>query len=531
MPRSYIFSVIAGLSALAIARRFSPYPLLAAALFLVTPAFVVNGTSLESDIPFVAFFLAAIALYEVNLPLSAVTMALAALTAYQAVFLIPILLLLRRPRKVDLLACLTPILTLTVWQLYERLTSTALPVTVLAGYMQTYGFQAAAQKLKNAVALTGHLAWLIFPALTFAAFGRRARFLIVIALVAALYDHNPLFWISIAGGAAVVIWCVENRRDWLAQWILVFFAGALAIFFAGSARYLLPIVLPIAILATRQLSPKWIYAGIAFQLMLSLSLAVVNYKHWNGYRQFANSFTAEAATKRIWVNGEWGLRYYFEDIGALPLQRGQAIRPGDIVVSSSLAYPLKFTTGGGTMASMASLGITSRIPLRLVGLDSRSAYSSAGLGLRPFDISRGPIDYVRADMVVERTPTREYLPMSAPDAGQQIISGVYDLEDKWRWMSGKAVLLLKSPPQPAPIEVQLYISDQAPARIIHLSVDDRPMPDVKYERPGAYTITTDPVTPSGPTTTLTISVDKTFSVPGDHRDLGVILNGAGFTAK
>src|SRR5439155_17888127 len=118
---------IAGVSALALARRFSPLPLLATALFLVTPAFVVNGTSLESDLPFVAFFLASIALFQVNLPLSCVAMALAALSAYQAVLLIPILLLLRRPRKIGLLACLTPIIVISAWQVYERLSTGALP--------------------------------------------------------------------------------------------------------------------------------------------------------------------------------------------------------------------------------------------------------------------------------------------------------------------------------------------------------------------------------------------------------------------
>lgn len=101
---SYIlFSLIAAVSALYLARRFSPHPLLATVLFLVTPAFVVNGTSLESDLPFIAFWLAAAALfvYAVDrksllaLGLACLAMALAALTAYQAVALVPILFFMR----------------------------------------------------------------------------------------------------------------------------------------------------------------------------------------------------------------------------------------------------------------------------------------------------------------------------------------------------------------------------------------------------------------------------------------------------
>src|SRR6202451_4719705 len=54
-----LFSLIAAFSALVLARRFSPHPLLATLLFLTTPAFVINGTSLESNGPLVALWLLA----------------------------------------------------------------------------------------------------------------------------------------------------------------------------------------------------------------------------------------------------------------------------------------------------------------------------------------------------------------------------------------------------------------------------------------------------------------------------------------
>jgi hypothetical protein len=458
-------------------------------------------------------------------------MALVALTAYQAVVLVPILFLYawKRAGRVFYIALLTPVLAIALFQIFERISSGSLPASVLAGYMQTYGFQAGAQKLKSAVALTGHLGWIVFPILTFAAFGRRIVVLAVVALLAAVYDHNPIFWISIAAGAAVLIWSLDHWRDFLAQWILIFFAGAVVIFFAGSARYLLPLAVPVAILVTKQLSPRWLYAGIALELVLSLALAVVNYKQWGAYRDYAHSLAQDAQTKRVWVDGEWGLRYYLESEGALPLQRNQVVRPGDVVVSSQL-QSFKFNTGGGTLAPISAIGVTSRIPLRIVALNSRSAYSSAGLGLRPFDISRGPIDFVRADLVVERKPTLEYLAMNAPESAQQIVSGVYELEqNKWRWTSDKAVLLLKSPAQPTPIKVDLYIPDQSPARVIRLLVDDdRLIKEARYDRPGSYTITTDPVATASTSMTLTIAVDKTFSVAGDPRQLGIILTGAGF---
>src|SRR5579871_6805826 len=61
---AYIFfSLIAAFSALWLARRFSPAPLAATLLFLVTPAFVVNGNSFEADLPFVAFWLLSMTLF------------------------------------------------------------------------------------------------------------------------------------------------------------------------------------------------------------------------------------------------------------------------------------------------------------------------------------------------------------------------------------------------------------------------------------------------------------------------------------
>jgi len=48
-------------------------------------------------------------------------------------------------------------------------------------------------------------------------------------------------------GRLMLAWCAANWREFLPEWILLFFAAALVLFFAGSARYLLPNALPLAI--------------------------------------------------------------------------------------------------------------------------------------------------------------------------------------------------------------------------------------------------------------------------------------------
>jgi hypothetical protein len=525
-----LFSLIAGLSALALARRFSPYPLAAAILFLVTPAFVVNGNSLESDLPFIALWLLSMALFitavdrrsVAMLAASSVVMALMAITGYQTVILFPILLLYGRKWRPSWIAALAIPVALGAWQVYERMSTGAMPAGVLAGYLQSYALEAFSQKLKNAAALTGHLAWLVFPALW-----PPGLLTLPFAIGAAFIDPHPLFWASIAVGVGILIWCARNWRDFLCQWVLIFYAGALIVFFAGSARYLLPIVLPVAILAARRTKPKWLYAAAACEAVLSLALAVVNYQHWDGYRRFAKSLDKDIESKRAWINGEWGLRLYFESEGALPLMQGQAVHPGEIVVSSSLAYPSPFTTGGGVLTPVSDRTITSRIPLRIVSLNGKSAYSTT-MGLRPFDISTAPIDRVRAETVVERKPSLAVLPMSAPEAEQQIVSGVFALENgQWRWMSQRALLLLKIPRAQAALSVHFYIPDASPARTLEIFVNQKRVAGETYPKPGTYVLSTPAIQLDGDIATIEIDVDKTFSPPGDQRQLGIILTEVG----
>jgi hypothetical protein len=173
---------------------------------------------------------------------------------------------------------------------------------------------------------------------------------------------------------------------------------------------------------------------------------------------------------------------------------------------------------------IAEKTITSGIPLRLVALDANSGYSSVSFGLRPFAISTADIDRVRAERWLDSEPTLFVLPMNAPGAEQQILSGVYSLEDaKYRWMGEKAEILLKSPAASAYASVQLHIPDAAPARTITVSVDGEQVARETYSGPGSYTLTTRPSKIAGGSATVTIGVDKTFSAPGDQRQLGVIL--------
>jgi Dolichyl-phosphate-mannose-protein mannosyltransferase len=493
------WSLLAAAAMWSLARRFSPQPLWATLLFVAVPVFVVNGNSFESDLPFLALWMAAIAAFCAGrLFWAAVATAFASMAAYQAVFLTPILgvfvWLFRRRDPAAWLVLLVPPVVLGAWQVFERVTTGAMPAAVLNGYFHSYGLQSGAAKVRNAIALFGHSWFLVFPALL--------------------------------PGAIALAW--RKRREpetqFLVAWIAIFFAAALTIFFAGSARYLLPMAAPVALLASRQRA-RWLAAGFGLQLALGLGLAAINYAHWDGYRQFAREMRAPTENHRVWVDGLWGIRYYFERQGALPLRKGQPVRAGEFLVSSELGRAVDVNA---PVAVVRSMEIRPAIPLRIIGLETASGFSSVGRGLWPFGISGGVVDRVRAVRFVERHPTLEYLPMAAREAPEQIVSGIFSLEGAYRWMSQSAVVVLKAPPGPRPLRVVFTIHPKSTARRVVLLLDSREIAAQTYDRPGAYTLTTAPVQAAGPVAVVSVHVDRTFTALPDTRELGIVLSGIGF---
>ncbi|MCU1260811.1 MAG: hypothetical protein JWO80_3696, partial [Bryobacterales bacterium] len=139
------------------------------------------------------------------------------------------------------------------------------------------------------------------------------------------------------------------------------------------------------------------------------------------------------------------------------------------------------------------------------------------------------IDRIHADFLENRMPTRENILMSAPDADNQILSGIFARDNgQWRWMGKQASILLKSPPAPAPIHIGLYIPETVTARTVTVSLDNRALLTRTFPGPGLYSLDTVAQHPSGSSAVITIGVDKTASPPGDSRQLGIILTEVGF---
>ncbi len=502
------FSLLAVFSMYSLARRFTLQPLWATLLFLAVPAFVVNGGSFEADVPHLAFFLAGIAAFTSavdrrSLPrllLSAFFLACAALTVMQAQIAAPILLvyvwLFARNWTPAWLAALSPCAALAGWEIFERVTSGVFPFALTAQYVSEQGWDKVATKLVSAAGLLMHLWFIVFA---------------------------PLL--------AIGLWAAWKRRDrdtaFLAAWIILYLGAACALFIDGSARYLLPIAAPVAIWASYA-SRKWLIAGFAIQLTLSLCLATANYQHWDAYRDFARQVAQQAGGRRLWVNSEWGLRHYLQDAGARVPKPGQSIPSGDVVVSSELVHPVTIQHPGALVASMLQAEVRPSMPFRIIGLESSSGFSSIHKGFTPFGIGDDLVDRIHADTYKEAKPTLSDLPMNAPEAETQIVSGLFNLEDgKQRWTSASATVMLVSPPDAQPLHARFYVPDYATAREVTFLLDGRKVHSQPIA-PGMSYIVTPPQKAAGPTSIVAIQLDHTFQAPGDSRQLGVVLLGIGW---
>jgi 4-amino-4-deoxy-L-arabinose transferase-like glycosyltransferase len=494
------------LACYALARRFTRHALGAALLFASTPVLWVSSNTFDSDVLFLACLLTGIALFVHGRPwLGAAPLFLAGLAAYQAVVFIPILWLLGRSR----IAALAPAAAVAAYQVFERLSAGQWPLLMTAQYFSEYGLQKLPNKLSSAAALTAHLGWLTGPVAEF-----QFSWPLLAGLPAAWLDPHPLFWASFALGV-LILWRVEG---WLGWWVRIFFASSLVLFFAGAARYLLPVAAPLAILAAERLGRRRLAAAVAAQAALAFALAYAAMHHWQGYKDAAEKVEPGRNT---YVAGEWSLRYYLEKRGARPVMAGQRIGPDSVIVRSELGFPVHYSTGGGRAETVAAYEIRPVIPLQLMGLHAKSAWMTSALGLRPFDWSREPLDRITVTRIAPADLQRSELPMNAPDADLYILDGVYGLEDgRYRWMARRAEFQLR--PKPGVLAVTLFLPEPSPARLITVTAGGVEVLRAPLQ-PGLQTLRSAPLPPAQGRLEIVLEADRAFRPAGDARELSLIL--------
>ena len=415
-----LFTLGISFAAYALAARFTSRPLWGALLIAASPIVQVNTNTLASpEAPALALLLiGAAAFFGRWFWLAGIALALAGLTELQALALPPILLLsyfvkredaaaasgpgvpgpygwIRIPPAGAWCALAAPYLALGGWQALQWALTGRLPFVVLAGYASNPNLSRIGVKASSALALLGHLGVLV----TLVPLAWRRLWGLAPGLLAGFLVTDYPWWerallvIFVALGVNALVWLWESRKQpVLAAWCLLYFAFACVAFFAGAARYLLPLAAPMVLLFVIQFRdrPRVLWLALAVNVVLGLNISFAAYEFARVY-----AHVAPPPGNRFLVNGEWGFRYYMVAKGGEPLQDVSAPIPGEWIVASDLSLAGKYDSlAEETAVPLRSVDLRARTPLRLVDRHAHSGFSSASMGLLPFSFSNQPLDRI-----------------------------------------------------------------------------------------------------------------------------------------
>jgi hypothetical protein len=376
-------------------------------LVSAAPAVQVAANSVETDTPALAFLLAGTALFLARrfIP-AAIFFTLAGFTALQTLPVILIVLAgyaLRRekPPRMAMVAAAAPFVVLGLWQLSQLMLIGRLPAGKLAGYMLFPAFSTLQAKLGSALVLLGHLGATIVVAPFRLSW--RKYFYPWLLLVPWAWPHLYPAWertllvLFLMLGLETALWIASQMKEQplLSWWCLGYFVFAVAAFFAGSARYLMPLAAPLAILFVRQNQQRsWrLWTTLLIGAVLGLNMAFADYELARVYSELP-----PPPGQDFLVNGEWGFRYAMTRRGGQPIEPTSAARPGEWIVKSELIGADFRSPAESVAVNMMSSDLTMRTPFRVIDYGkpgySHPGFESSGFGLLPFSFSDKPIDHI-----------------------------------------------------------------------------------------------------------------------------------------
>jgi hypothetical protein len=354
------FSLLcAGLS-LAISRRLCRDPWPATLCVLFCPAYLIASTSVMTDLPLLAFWLAAVHLTlaaaegrEALLWGAGAAAAAAAMTKYFGLAAAPLLLaywlMKKRRPSIHLAAFLLPFAALALWS-WVSLRQ--------AGFIHALGSAGVGLGVRRespAVVLSflgGSLLWPLFACPRALKRPSLLAALAAAAALGALYwprvppAARPCFLFMVPAGAMLCATALESallRPDAESGMLILWFAGTVA--FAGglnwtvNARAFLPAALPAALLAARRMEgrkTRWPLVLLS-TLAVSLLLACADQGFAWAQRRFARTTARDLlrSGSRVRFIGHWGFQHYMEAEGAEPFDyRNPDLRPGDLIAVS-----------------------------------------------------------------------------------------------------------------------------------------------------------------------------------------------------
>jgi len=396
------FTLGIGFAAYALAARFTSRPLWAALLVAASPIVqqATNALALPEAPGLALLLIGAAAFFGRWFWMAAIALALSGLTELQALALPPILLLAyvikrERPPPAAWCALAAPYFALAGWQALQWSLTGRLPAAVLAGYAANPSLSRVAVKAASALALLAHLGILV----TVVPLAWRRLWALAPGMLAGLLATGYPWWeralliVFVALGVNALVWLWESRRQpVLAVWCLVYFAFACVAFFAGAARYLLPLAAPMAMLFVIQFRdrPRILWLALAVNVLLGLNISFATYEFSRVYADIA-----PPPGRPFLVNGEWGFRYYMIEKGGRALADTSVPKPGEWIVASDLSLAANYDSlAEETATPLRWTDLRVRTPLRLMDRQAHSGFLSSSMGLLPFSFSLRPLDRI-----------------------------------------------------------------------------------------------------------------------------------------
>jgi 4-amino-4-deoxy-L-arabinose transferase-like glycosyltransferase len=396
-------AVAVALGTLALGRRFSPAPRVAVAVALATPVFLISATNVMSDVLMLAFWVWAIVFWDrglrdrafSRLAVAGVLIALAALTKYFGVALVPLLLIytLLDSRRAwsrgwiarSAVALMIPILTLAAYQIFMALQydrNLLIDAVDFAAKVKPSDQGQSFVSLVTALALAGSgcVSVALFGLI---GLGRRARWIVagvigvwVVPLVlVAPFESGFDLWPVVAGSLLwqVTLWSAVGvliltlpAIDWLRErsadsallglWVVGTFVFAGFVNWSINGRSILPMVPAVGLLVARGLGSanrsRRRNAALVAATIASATLALL--PTWADYRQANISRDAVVLLREtidrsggpggatVWFQGHWGFQYYAERAGMQAIDRfDPAVERGDWLVVPGGNVPVR----------------------------------------------------------------------------------------------------------------------------------------------------------------------------------------------
>ncbi len=384
-------TLAAVLGTYSLARRLSELPLLAGAILLTSPGFLLSSTTLMCDVPMLALWIWAIVLWsrgiderqDWTLAAASLLMGACGLTKYFGIALVPLALAYGLTRRRALggwcLWLLVPLAMFAAFEWYCHVqygrqliwgaTTFATGATSRQGLAAiNRGFlalvYAGAGLLPLAVWMPwlwswrGNLAWILAALglgwwLAFEGGIGPHRLRTQHGIDWNLLIHFTLF--ATLGAQALALAVADGRRSkdatalLLSLWVVGTLVFAAWFNWTISGRTLLPVIPAVGILVARRIGARsssevegralrW-----SWSIPLVLGLAGSQVLCWADYGAAAADRTAALSqaekfgknrgTSTLWFEGHWGFQYYLEREGARPIDfHSSMVLPGDVVL-------------------------------------------------------------------------------------------------------------------------------------------------------------------------------------------------------